>query len=271
MKRIVKYLLLSALLFQLAFSYADEASFFDDAIKKTEAAINEADSPAKQALLLQNLDQWLTLLARTQLSCAEKKSILQKAEQPIAQITEVSTELLSYLPPGKREAITQEVLYHGIPTTAYVNFLPDLFEEELRSYNNHGHFEKQQLTRETLSSLRSGTSYNFVVTLDGSFFYSELQEHEHTREGNVKVLLSPNHAILANGQPVVAAGELSVIGDASCKIYTIAISSGHYRPGWESKELAEQTLVELGIPQEQIVTSMFNFHVLPWKFVQKLA
>lgn len=116
-----------------------------------------------------------------------------------------------------------------------------------------GTFSQHILTPESLSELRPGVRYDYVLLEDGTIRCAE-------RGPN---LPDPGHALLAEGGPdfadtrVMMAGELRVVAaaDGTVLACVAACSSGHFKPYFEDVERMRPALARLGLPEERAIVS----------------
>jgi hypothetical protein len=247
--------------------------FFERAMDKIVSNFKKAASIYDEALALKRVQDWLRLLVKMDFDIDVMKAILKKAHAHIESITEVSAKFVDHFHPGTIME-TAETTYEGHSATAYLNVYKDIYLQEVESYENYGLFKRKELLSATIDQLELNVSYNFVVLEDGLIYFSERQEYDSLKDsafGGMKALLAPNHSLLADGKPVLTAGEFIIIGKPRFKVWLVGTTSGHYRPPLETKKYFLDQLVKMGVVKEQIVTTDFHLHGIPWKFVESLT
>ena len=246
---------------------AHEKHYMSNALDKIAKEIDEAEGLKEKALSYQNLDKWFKLLAKLELSIEKKREILSENHDQILQLSDKFLSFLDHL--QKPDFETIDVVYEGQSAVAFVNLDSKRFEQEQESYAEYGAFKPILATSKSLDELKVKTCYNFVVKTNGDVVLGDLQEYDDLMIGDKKVLLAPNHALLANGKAVMSAGEITLIGDLDFKLWMIGMTSGHYHPNPSCKKYIVDALAKLGIPREQIIVFGFQIAKLPWKLVEK--
>lgn len=246
-----------------------EADFMENALKKIEEEINEAKSLEQRAIYYQDLEKWFKLLVKLDLPKEKKYAILKHTYPIVERLSEKYIEYITYFMPTDEQE-TVSVVYQGKETEAYKNLDPERYEEEVESYNKNKSFEKTHVVKDNLKEIKTGTHYNFVLTTEGELICTELQEYDELFTADKKkILLAPNHALLADGKPVLSAGEFILLTDGDFTLVQIGMTSGHYHPAWAAKEHIEKKFLDLGFSQEQIQVFGFHIHKLGWKFLEK--
>jgi len=260
------FLLIATISFN-SFVGAVEHEYMTKAMNQVFEEIQTTDEKYEKAMLFDNLDKWFKLLAKLNIPAESKRMILQQTKD---QINILSEEFLEYLKDlyKNSEGETIDIIYKGQPAKAFLNIDVKRFEQEVLSYNQYHVFEPIEVSADNINDLKINTTYNFIVTPEGQLKLGELQEYDLLFEGDKKILLAPNHAILSEGKPLMSAGEITIIGDDEFKLWCIGMTSGHYHPSWESRQYLINSLVELGVPQEQIITLGFHIAKLPWKLLE---
>lgn len=260
--------LLSSFLYVLGAAQGIEKNdFMQRSLEKIESQVKNSSTLKEKALHYQNLEKWYYLLAELNISKSEKKEILETTHPTIDFLTKEYHQFAEYFFADEdRETIP--VIYQNEETVAFLNLDEKRFDQELESYHQHKNFEPIVLTKKSLKKLELNVHYNFVITLDGKMILGKLQKYDELFEGDRKILLAPNHAILADGKPVVAAGELEILGK-DVPIFFASLTSGHYHPSLESKKHIYNKLLEFEILAPQIILLDFEFEKLGWKFLEE--
>lgn len=265
---LVLHLLMASPVLMAAPVVAENTLYLESALEHIDEEHVKASNVYEQTLMLDKLYQWLLLLLKADLTDEQFYDLLKQAQPTVKHIAAFGNDMAQFLYPNFTFE-TLDVTLNGKATKAYLNMLSDRYDQELESYNKHRVISSHLLTGESLRSLKPYVTYGYVVTLAGDLYFSELQDFDWLMDGNVKILLAPNHPVLAGGYPILAAGELIVLGDEHKKIYQVGTTSGHYRPDYSSHVHVVDILVSLGVKSEQIVPTVFLIHRIPWKFVVK--
>lgn len=226
-------------------------------------------SICERSFFLKKIMDWISLLLKMDLSTQETLSILKKAHDPIEMMTAHTNELTEHFHPGT-VIDASEIDVDGELLTVYQNVYAPIYSLEELSYKKHGIFARKQLT--TVKQLNFHTNYNFVMLAEGEIYFSESQEYDSLKDpelNHVKMLLAPNHSLLAEGKPVLTAGEFTLLGNNKRSVWIVGTTSGHYRPHLESKMHFIKALITLGFAKEQIITTDFHLRNIPWKFVER--
>lgn len=250
-------------------------------IGKMALDLQEVKTVCDQADLVEDLYDWLKMLCKEQLQGEELRSLLKQERPTIQEILKLTDEIAYYIYRDRR-GVAKQFFIDGQLVEAFWNAYcfkkrPPANDEERKrlylleelSYYNHGFIVPQKLDQENLLDLEEGVSYDFVVALDREIHYSRTQDYDRLRDGEVKILAAPNHALLGQDRPVLTAGELTVFGKGEMRLWLVATSSGHYRPTYASgKEVVEQLLF-FGVPEECIFVSALPMDRLGWKLMRK--
>ncbi len=249
---------------------ADNTTFLKDAIEHIENESSKTSNIYNKAIFLDKINQWLFLLMKTDLTDLEFYDLLKQAQPSIHCISPYGHDIAHFLYPGY-ECKSIEVTFEGKSTKAFCNTLESRYAKEVESYREHGIFSRRLLTAENFNCLKLDVKYCYVVTLTGELLYCELQDFDWIADGNVKRLIAPNHPVLAEGQPILAAGEMVVMGIGNKKIYQVSTTSGHYCPDYISYEHVIKILANFGVKSEQIIPTVFLIQSIPWKFIVKAS
>lgn len=111
---------------------------------------------------------------------------------------------------------------------------------------------KRLLTNKVKQSLIPAQSYNFIVNL-GNEAYISYEQRYRFKEEREKILISPNHTLLAGNNPVLAAGVFSYYRVDKKELFFITSSSGHFHPKPDSLMHMKNYLIKLGVPEEAII------------------
>ncbi len=254
-----------------AFSFSmGKTDFMETAIEKIKTEVQKSRSFNEKALCYQNLEKWYQLLVKLNIPNEEKTEILLRTKENMDYLREEYQDFPEYFFKDEKNAPLTLVL-DGREIVVFKNLDEKRYADEVESYKEHKNFDPIEVTKDTLQDLKIETHYNYVIMPDGKFICAELQEYDELfTPDKKKILLAPNHALLAEGKPVIAAGELKIIGRKDFPVYWIGTTSGHYHPDLETRKHIENKLIELGVPSEQIVTLGFHFNKLPWKIVEGL-
>lgn len=243
--------------------------YLESSLLQIEKEEVKAQNIYQKVFVMYGIDLWLQILLKTEFTQSEFLSIIHKA-QPIFQKSMLcSFEMAQFLYPNYASK-TIDVIYENHPAKAFVNMKASHYEEELESYQENAQFFERELTVDSLKGLKPHVNYVYVLTLDGKIVYSELQDFDWILlNKDVKVLKSPNHALLAKNSPIMAAGEFIVLANDQFKIFQISSTSGHYAADYTTIKYMVKKLEEYGIEKDTIVTSQFLIPSIPWKFVRK--
>lgn len=214
------------------------------------------------------IQQWLKLTLKCPLTEEEFDQLLIQAQPLFKESLDSGVDVAQHLYPNYPYK-TIDVLYEEATTKAFVNMKPAAYPLEMENYAKHTTFQKKELTGKNLSHLKPYTAYAYVVTLEGKVFFSELQDFDWMKTEKSKELIAPNHALLADGQPVVAAGEIEILGKGPLKIYQVSSTSGHYCADVSTVDKMVRKLTAWGVPEHRIVTSVFLISSVPWKFIDQ--
>jgi hypothetical protein len=245
--------------------------YLENVIEKLVFDFKQTTSICEKALFLKKIVDWISLLFKMDLSTQETISILKGAHCHIEMMTSYTDELTEHFHPGTIIE-SSESHVNGDLRVVYHNVYESIYALEELSFKKHGIFVRKQLTQTTFQQLDFNINYNFVVLAEGEVFFSESQEYDSLKDqdlNNIKILLAPNHSLLAEGKPVLTAGEFTLLGNNKRHVWIVGTTSGHYRPPLESKRHLIRALTQLGIAKEQIVTTDFHVRNIPWKFVEK--
>lgn len=248
----------------------DNTCYLRRALEHLENEQRAAKNIHRKTYLLYEVHQWYLLLLKSELTESEFHQLLHQAQPVMQSIIDCGYEMAQFLYPNYPFK-TIDTVYEDKPIKVFLNLKNDNFQEELENYAKNGIFHRRQLTSETLNTLKPNVTYCYVLTLNGEIFFSELQDFDWIEEGNTKVLITPNHPILARGEPVVAAGELCILNNDKHLIYFVSSTSGHYCADFTTVSHVVKKLVEFGISEDQIVASHFLIPSVAWKFVFKEA
>ncbi len=261
-----KVLFMVLCLFAVQSLQAHEQHYMCEALTKITEETSKADGFYETALSYENLDKWFKLLVKLEIPAKQKQEILLDCRDDINFLSSQFLTFLEHLYDEDHETIP--VQYNGESANAFVNLDKERFEQEKASYEKYSIFKPFLLDKKNLKKVKPKTCYNFVVSTQGEIILGDLQEYDELMEGDKKILLAPNHALLAKGESVMTAGEITLIGDREFKLWMIGMTSGHYHPASESKKYIVDALLRLGIPQEQIIVFGFQIHKLPWKLLE---
>lgn len=248
----------------------DHTLYLKQALEHLENKQAEAKDIHRKTYLLYEVHQWYLLLLKSDLTDTEFHALLRQAQPVMQSIIDCGYEMVQFLYPNYPFK-TIDVTYEGKLVKAFLNQKNDYYQEELESYAKNGIFHRRQLTTESINTLKPNVTYGYALTLDGEIFFSELQDFDWIEEGNTKVLLAPNHPILAQGEPVIAAGEFCILDNGSQQLYFVSSTSGHYCADFTTVTHVIKKLTEFGISEDDIVASHFLIPSVAWKFVLKSA
>lgn len=155
--------------------------------------------------------------------------------------------------------------FNGIASNIYYNAFSkrtvlteeertSLYEEEITRHKNVKLLPRQFLNKESLKTLVSGQTYNFVLTLHNEAYISYNQCYRLKNNDAKSILNSPNHTILAGNAPVFSAGVINYYKVGQKQLYIISCSSGHFHPMPDSLVHIKNYLISLGIPEEAIIS-----------------
>lgn len=267
MKKIIYYIILLNFIFACSFANEDISS---RSLTVIENNLEEAKTMYDKALLINDVYLWLQQLSKMKYSKEETLALLKKAHPLIEKITVCGDDMTEFFHP-QTPYETIDVQLGGTASKAFLNMRANLYQEEVKSYAKYRQFDRFELTNYNLANLDKNHLYNFVVTQEEKLYLSSAQDFDLVNEGKVKAIITPNHPLLADGQPILTAGELIVLGNDRVKIYLVGITSGHYRPNYATREHMIKSLLALGVAREQIITTVFSIHNIGWKFVTKSA
>jgi len=249
---------------------ADNTIYLKQALEHLEQEQKEATNIHRKTFLLHESYQWFLLLLKFDLTESEFHQLMHQAQPIMQSVIDCGYEMAQFLYPNYPFK-TIDVTYEGSPIKAFLNLKSDHYQEELESYTKNGIFHRRQLTNEALDTLKPNVTYGYVLTLNGEMFFSELQDFDWIEEMNTKMIIAPNHPILARGQPVIAAGELCILNNDKHQIYFVSSTSGHYCADFTTVTHVVKKLVECGVSEDLIVASHFMIPNVAWKFVFKEA
>jgi hypothetical protein len=263
--------------------FAEESSYFEQALHNIEVSHDQAENLFDEVLAIDDLNQWLVLLVKGAPSQQSFLNEMRLASSLLKRISNRTVEILAILKSDK-QPVVETVLIDGIAHEAFLNAYIDSdgvpssieernlrYERESNSYRLHQLFDIHELNPQTIQQIESGFVYNFVVTLDKRILFCDVQDYRSVYENGKRVLLAPNHAILASGEPVLTAGEIRIVKRGEKQLWLIAARSGHYRPTLSSAKYMIDTLKELGIPEESIVASACSFDYFLKKTIENIA
>lgn len=255
--------------------------FYQAAMERMALEVEEAKTIYDKALLVEDLYSWLKMLGNESIEREEFFFLLREGGSTRTKILEFTDEISNYLY-ADRKATVKEFYRDGDAVPAFFNSYrfkkhppadenerERLYSLEKFSYQKYGFIPVEKWEHELFCPFMEGVSYNFIVTLDGEIYYSRMQNYDKLREGEVKRLVAPNHAILAHDGAVLTAGELVFLGKGENRLWIIAISSGHYRPSFGSGEKMVEKLLSFGIPRESIMVSALPLERLGSKLMRK--
>lgn len=138
----------------------------------------------------------------------------------------------------------------------------EFYEEEIRLHQNVKMLPKRFLNKEALKTLLSGQTYNYVVNLQNEVYISYDQRYRLKNDEKKYILNSPNHTMLAGDAPILSAGVIKFYKVGRKELYFISCSSGHFHPSADSAIHIRNYLIELGIPEEAIITLSATYETI---------
>jgi|GEM_PF-6834634 len=198
----------------------------------------------------------------------------------ITEIEEASNELFSTIY-RDRDYVRDPFTIGGSQTYVYHNIKAPLKKEECisaynKDLNRHNKFNltpKHSLNIDTMQTLISGQSYNYIVNSQNEVFFSYAQRHRLKVSHEGKILISPGHSILAGCDPVLSAGLLTYYKVGRKKLYIISCSSGHFHPLPSclihlknyllTQNVPEESIILLSVPYEKILYQLHKMNYEP--------
>lgn len=133
------------------------------------------------------------------------------------------------------------------------------YAEEVARHKGIKLLPKRLLTNKVKQTLIPAQSYNFIVNL-GNEAYISYEQRYRLKEEREKILISPNHTLLAGNNPVLAAGVFTYYRVDQKELYFITSSSGHFHPKPDSLKYMKNYLIKLGIPEEAIILFSLKYN-----------
>ena len=278
MKIIFNLILFLFPIYLLSAELNTELNYFSGAIRKIENDALQATTIYEKFSVIEDLDCWLKLLAKADFSEDEVDRQLSDAQPSIEALIPLMEEIDHFFHP---DSMTDSfnVDYQGNLVIAYRNSylnkgnpphsaetIDRFYAAESESYRKHKIFDIQRLDK-TLSGLKTGIVYIYVITEDGEFLISKWQNYSVLKDKQQKIKIAPNHALLADGKAVIVAGDFELIGNEKNPIWLVSVNSGHYRPQFSSRVHILEHLIQMGIPKERIILSKIPFYAIPWKLM----
>lgn len=271
----MKKLLFCSLLFSFLL-FGEVSPYYEMGMQRLIERASCAATEKEKLHILERLNRWLLLVDKVEFNPQEIQRIMESAEPWLAQMSQWSYEFQQLVRPHKKQQCI-EVEVNGRKAIAYLNAysfrsqapfseetIQQFLAREKENYEKYKIYEGFPLS--SLESLPSG-NYNFVVSLEEVAHISIHQEYDSMLENGFKILISPNHAVLSGGLPVLTAGEMRVIGKGAGRIYIISHSSGHYQPDFSSLVEMEMRLIALGVPKACIIKAAIPLEKLGWKLM----
>lgn len=268
--------------------YADSSveghEFFPRALENITAKNTQAITPIEKSIVLIELQSILTTLLKSDMPSEAYYNYLRNSEREVKEIfaqSEIIGKYLNHYREPKRLPFT----LFGTPTVLYENLYAykqiktevgeereDRFAVEYANYKQNNLIKPIiGLTDESIKQLLIGTPYNFIVKADLEVCFAPNQDYDLNIPGvKGKRLVSPNHPVLANNQPVLSAGEFIIYRNGEKILFLISNSSGHYLPEVACLKHFEDLLVQAGIPREVILSSEVPLSKLALKALKKV-
>ncbi len=260
---------------------ATESNFYYAAIQKIENDAIKASTIYEKFSVIEDFDSWIKLLAKADFSEDKLDRQLAEAQPSIHALIPLMEDIDHFFHPDYI-ADTLNVDYQGKQVIAYrnsylnkgnpphsVDTIDRFYAAEKASYGKNKLFDIKQLEK-TLGDLKTGIVYIYVITMDGKLLISKWQNYSDLKEMQQKIKIGPNHALLADGKPVLVAGEFELLGSEKNPIWLVSVNSGHYRPQFSSRGHIFDRLIQIGIPQERIILTKIPLYAIPWKLMHLL-
>lgn len=277
----MKIFKVSILIIFLSSFLSAQTPFFDQAIQQIDDNASHATTLFEKFAVIEDFEAWLKLLGKSDLPPESVDQHLSSARLTLEKLRPIMEEIHHYFHPDSTTD-TFPIHYFGKKTIAYQNSylnkeqpphskekIAYFFSLEKTSYEKHKIFDIHILDKYLCPYLKTGIVYIYAITTDGKLRISKWQNYTGIRDYFHKIWIAPNHAILADGEPVVVAGEFELLGNDENPIWLVSIDSGHYRPKFSSRVHIFDKLKQLGVPENRIILTKTSFHAIPWKFIHQ--
>ena len=210
------------------------------------------------------------------LNTADEKKFatqMRKLKPYIKKLEDTSNRLFFKVYPDKF-CDRHRVNHEGKDTYLYLNIFHrfnyhltekernEAFKEEVEHLKGIQLLPKERLTKNLSQKLVSGQSYCFIVNLMNEAYLSYEQLYRLVEGKGKKILIGPNHTLLAGNNPVLAAGVLSYYKVHGKELYFLSCSSGHFHPKPDSLIHMKNCMIKQGIPEEAIILYSLKYDTI---------